>query len=142
MLHFSRSFIALIALAISAPAVGATPESWAKLDMATEAACLKAANLAGAKAGPPIRYSDKAGIDARVVEGAWPQPHMKGAKARMLCLYNRKNKRPEVQELPESKAPPIMAVKDATARSAGGRGATATLPAICSPATRSGCCRR
>jgi heat shock protein HslJ len=97
---------ALFALSAASPAFAATPESYAKLDKASEAACLKAANLGGATAGPPVRYSDKVAIDARVIEGTWPQPHMKGAKARMLCLYNRKNKRVEVQEL----AAPMVAV--------------------------------
>lgn len=95
---------AITALSLTAPALAATPDSWAKLDAASEAACLKAANLGGAVVGPSIRYSDRVAIDARVVEGIWPQPHMKGAKAKMLCLYNRKNKRVEVQEL----AVPVM----------------------------------
>lgn len=47
----------------------------------------------------------------RVVEGIWPQPHMKGAKARMLSLFNSKNKRLEVQELAEPVAK-VTAVKD------------------------------
>jgi heat shock protein HslJ len=100
------------AVAITAPAYSATPDSYAKLDITTEAACLKAANLQAATVGPPVRYSDRTGIDARVVEGAWPQPHMKGARTRLLCLYNRKSKRVEVQELTAPEAKPVMAVKD------------------------------
>ena len=114
---------AAIAFAVAAPAFAATPDSWAKLDAASEAACTKAANLSGAKVGPPIRYSDKTIVDARVVEGAWPQPHMKGAKARMLCLYNRKTKRAEVQELAMLPAP-VASIKDVwwRAEDIGGRG--------------------
>ncbi len=108
---FSRSFIAIIAFAASTPAIAATPESWAKLDKVSEAACLKAANLTNAKAGQPMRYSDRLGIEARMIEGVWPQPHMKGAKAKMLCLYNRKNKRVEVQEIATPPAS-AMSVKD------------------------------
>jgi heat shock protein HslJ len=93
---------AAAAMLLAAPATAATADAWAKQDKASEAACLKAANLGAATAGPPIRYSDRTGIDARVVTGIWPQPHMKGAKAKMLCLYNRKNKRVEVQELAEA----------------------------------------
>lgn len=112
-----------IAFAVAAPAFAATPDSWAKLDAASEAACIKVANLSGAKVGPPIRYSDKTMVDVRVVEGAWPQPHMKGAKARMLCLYNRKTKRVEVQELAMLPAP-VASVKDVwwRAEDIGGRG--------------------
>lgn len=74
-------------------------------------ACVKASGLTGAQVGPAIRYSDDLLIDARVVEGIYPQPHMKGSEARMLCLYNRKNKRVEVQELAEPTAK-VAEVKD------------------------------
>ncbi len=115
---------AAIVLAVASPAFAATPDSWAKVDKASEAACVKAANLGGATAGPPVRYSDKVGIDARVVTGTWPQPHMKGAKAKMLCLYNRKSKRTEVQELAEPVVAQVVAVKDVwwRAEDIGGRG--------------------
>ncbi len=114
---------AAIALAMAAPAFSATPDAWAKVDAASQAACVKAANLVGAIAGPPIRYSDKVLIDARVVEGTWPQPHMKGAKAKMLCLYNRKTKRVEVQELATAPVP-VSSVKDVwwRAEDIGGKG--------------------
>lgn len=100
------------AVAIAAPAYSATPDSYAKLDRATEAACINASNLKAATAGPPARYSDRTAIDARIVEGVWPQPHMKGAKARLLCLYNRKSKRVEVQELNAPEVKPVLAVTD------------------------------
>lgn len=108
---------------MAAPAFSATPDAWAKVDAASSTACLKAANLVGAIAGPPIRYSGKVLIDARVVEGSWPQPHMKGAKAKMLCLYNRKTKRVEVQELATAPVP-VSSVKDVwwRAEDIGGKG--------------------
>lgn len=103
---------AITAFSVAAPVLTATPESYAKLDKASEAACLKAADLAGATIGPAMRYSDKLPVDAHVVEGTWPQPHMKGAKARMLCLYHRKNKRVEVQEIAAPVAQQTVSVKD------------------------------
>jgi heat shock protein HslJ len=114
---------AAAAIAAAAPAFAATPDSWAKLDTASEAACLKGANLSGGIVGPPIRYSDRMAIDARVITGTWPQPHMKGAKAKVLCLYNRKNKRTEVQELSEP-VQQVVAVKDIwwRAEDIGGKG--------------------
>jgi heat shock protein HslJ len=114
---------AMVSASAIAPAIAATPDSWARLDKASEAACLKAAGLADAKAGPPVRYSDKVMFDARVIDGTWPQPHMKRAKAKMLCLYNRKNKRVEVQELAVPPAPPPP-VKDVwwRAEDIGGKG--------------------
>lgn len=115
---------AAAAILLAAPATAATPEAWMKVDKASEAACLKAANLGGAMAGPPTRYSDRTGVDARVVTGTWPQPHMKGAKAKMLCLYNRKTKRTEVQEMAEPVMAASVAVKDVwwRAEDIGGKG--------------------
>lgn len=115
---------AAAAMLLVVPATAATPDAWAKLDKGSEAACLKAANLVGATAGPPVRYSDRAGIDARVVTGTWPQPHMKGAKGKMLCLYNRKTKRVEVQELAEPFVKEAAVVKDVwwRAEDIGGKG--------------------
>jgi heat shock protein HslJ len=112
------------AMLLVAPATAATPDAWAKLDKASEVACLKAANLGGATIMPPIRYSDRMGVDARVVTGTWPQPQMKGAKAKMLCLYNRKSKRVEVQELPEPAVKAAAVVKDVwwRAEDIGGKG--------------------
>lgn len=99
-------------LAVMAPIFAATPESWAKLDATTQAACIKASGLTSATAGPPIRFSDKLLMDARVIEGIWPQLHMKGAQGRMLCLYNRKTKQTELQELatPPKAAPALRDV--------------------------------
>jgi heat shock protein HslJ len=116
--------IAAAVAVAAAPAFAATPDSYAKLDKASEAACLKAANLGGGVVAAPIRYSDRVGIDARVVTGIWPQPHMKGAKAKMLCLYNRKTKRVEVQELVEPVVKQAVSVKDVwwRAEDIGGRG--------------------
>ena len=119
--------IAATALSFAAPGFAATPESYAKLDKASETACIKAANLGGATVGPAIRYSDRTGVDARVVTGTWPQPHMKGARARLLCLYNRKSKRTEVQELVDPTIAtnmPVMDIKDVLwqAEDIGGKG--------------------
>lgn len=110
-----KCFLALTTVSIAAPALAATPQSYAKLDKASEAACIKAADLTGAGVGPVSRYSDRVMIDARVVTGQWPQAHMKGARARLLCLYNRKTKRTEVQEISDpviATTMPVLDVKD------------------------------
>lgn len=101
------------AFAFAPTAFAATPASWMQIDKASQAACLKAAGLNDAVTGPPIRYSDRLLIDARVVSGTWPQPHMKGAKAEVLCLYHRRTKRVEVQEIAHPiPAAPAFSIKD------------------------------
>jgi heat shock protein HslJ len=46
-----------------------------------------------------VRFSDRFLMDARTVTGTYPQAHMKGATGTVLCLYNRRTKRAETQEM-------------------------------------------
>lgn len=112
-----------ISIAIITPSIAATPDSWAKIDAVSQAACVKASGLTDAKVGPAIRFSDKLLVEARVIEGAWPQPHMKGAQARLLCLYHRKTRLVEVQEwLDPPKPAPVLKDVWWQAEDIGGRG--------------------
>lgn len=95
--HHSRFVI--VAALLAAPTFAATPASYAALDKASEATCLKAAGLKDGAAGPVVRFSDRTRMDARVVNGIWPQPHMQGKAASMLCIYHRRSGHVEVQEL-------------------------------------------
>lgn len=103
--------ILIAALPITASAIGhaSTPQSYTALDRASEAACLRAANLAGARVGPSMRFSDRLGVDIRTVTGAWRQPHMRGAQANMLCLFDRRTRRAEVQEMAHETTPALPA---------------------------------
>ena len=93
-----RMILALALFAVTAPAVASTPASYAALDRRSAAACVKAAGLKRSKIGPAVRFSDTLLIDVRTVSGIWPQRHMKGARAEMLCLYNRRTGVVETQE--------------------------------------------
>lgn len=80
-------------------AQAATPESYAALEAKVATACSKASGFDKALVSPTtIRFSDQAGVDARLVTGIYPQPHMKRAQGLMLCLYDRKSGRVEVQD--------------------------------------------
>jgi hypothetical protein len=93
-----KKMILLAALA-AAPAVAATPESYRALEARVAAACGKASGFERAKVSPTtVRFSDEAGVDARLVTGIYPQPHMKRAQGLMLCLYERRSGRVEVQD--------------------------------------------
>jgi hypothetical protein len=85
---------------ISAPAAHASSsDAWAELDEASAVACVAASGFKDATVAPSVHFSDDIGFDVRVVSGVYPQPHMKGASGKMLCLYGRATKRVEVQEL-------------------------------------------
>lgn len=91
--------VGFLAAALASAAISATPLSYAELDRETSVACIAASGLRDATIGPVVRFSDSFLMDARTVTGTYPQPHMKGAKGTMLCLYNRQSKLAETQEI-------------------------------------------
>jgi len=49
-----------------------------------------------------VRFDDAIGVDARLVRGTWPQAHMRGQQAVMLCLFDRKTRRAVAQHADDS----------------------------------------
>ncbi len=100
-----RPLLAALPLLLTAvPALASSTAAFAGLDRATARACRSVSGLKDTMIeGAPVRFSDTVGMDARIVHGTWPQPHMNGAKATMLCLYDRRAKRAETQEWPGPK---------------------------------------
>jgi len=92
-----------IILALGLIAAGAesarasSPDAWAELFKRASAACAKASELKKAKTGKPVDFSDKVLV---IVDGNWPQPHMKNAPARFACLYDKRALTAEAAELP------------------------------------------
>lgn len=89
--------LAATVLVAATPAGASSPEAWAELFQRAQAACAKASDLKKAKAGAPVDFSDKVLV---VIDGIWPQPHMKNAAARLACLYDKRTRKAEVNELP------------------------------------------
>ena len=90
---------AFMLIGVDLMAHASSPDAWAKLDADSAKACIAASGLSKAKVSASTHFSDAAGYDVRVVSGIYPQKHMKGAAGQMLCLYGRKSKLVEVQEL-------------------------------------------
>lgn len=94
-----RSAYIPLLLLLPAAASASPASDYARLDQRSAAACTKAAGLKDSRVSSPVRFSDRVAIDARLVTGRWPQPHMKNANATMLCLYDRRTGKAEVQEM-------------------------------------------
>lgn len=90
----------LLGLIVAAPAAASSPDAWAAGNAAARRACLAVAGLNKASASEPILFSDEVGQTGFVVEGIYPQRHMKGARGTLLCLYDRRTKRAETSEMP------------------------------------------
>ena len=101
----TNMLLAGLGVVLAGSVTASTTSAWMAVDKASEAACRKASGFPDAVAGPPIHFSDRFLVDARLVKGTYPQAHMKGAKGAMLCLYNRRTKRTGVQD---ARMEPIM----------------------------------
>ena len=91
----------LIALLIAGPAAAATPAEWTKSAAAAGRACRQASALKAAKVGGrPLVFGDRTAQTALLVTGTWKPKHTKGARATMLCLYDRRSGAAETAEAP------------------------------------------
>jgi hypothetical protein len=88
----------ILSVCADGSALASSPDAWQALDRKSAKACISESGLYRVRVGPATRFSDRVMIDARTVAGRYPQSHMNGALAKMLCLYNRKSHRAEVQE--------------------------------------------
>ncbi|WP_207847879.1 MULTISPECIES: hypothetical protein [unclassified Pseudomonas] len=90
-------FLCLTALTSQAHA--SSPDAWAAYDKTVLASCTKASGLKGAKpVGTPAQFDDRVGYTAVLLQGQYPQKHMKGQQGTELCLYNKKSKTAFVTE--------------------------------------------
>lgn len=91
----------VLAVGVIASAAGSarasSPDAWTELFKRASAACAKASELKKTTTGKPVDFSDKVLV---IVDGIWPQPHMKNAPARFACLYDKRARTAEAAELP------------------------------------------
>ena len=101
-----RLFLAAFLLSVTVPASAATPEAMAQSVTEAKLACRKASDLKNAATvGTPVLFSDISRKTAVLVTGVWRPAHMKGARATMLCLYDRATGTAETQEAKRWAAP-------------------------------------
>ena len=100
--RFLKSFALAVALAAAASSAHAsTSEAWAELFAKAGAACQKASNLTATKLrGQPVDFQAAVLI---IVDGRYPQPHMKNAKGTSYCLYDKVSGKTEASEMPLAK---------------------------------------
>lgn len=92
-----RLVVLLLAL-LPAAAEASSPAAWSAYEKAARAACARASGLAAPVTSSIVTFSDASAKSAILVEGHWPQAHMKGRRGTMLCLYDRRTKRAEAME--------------------------------------------
>ncbi|MFJ4197634.1 hypothetical protein [Pseudomonas sp. NPDC089534] len=92
--------ITLLCLVALAPlAHASSPDAWAAHDKAVLAACTQASGLKAPKpVGTAAQFDDRVGYTALLLQGQYPQKHMKGQQGTELCLYDKKAKTAYVTE--------------------------------------------
>jgi hypothetical protein len=98
------ALLSALALAVALAVAGATsqassPDARAQHEKDVRLACAAASELKDPLVHPAtVLFDDTVGMDARLVTGTWRPAHMKGAKALMLCLFDRKTRRAVAQD--------------------------------------------
>lgn len=95
-----KRFSGFLLLTLLAPLAHASGEAaWQENEQQSRQACLLASTLAQAKiVGKPVQFDDRTGYDALLLQGRYPQKHMKNRTGRELCLYNRQSGKAVVSE--------------------------------------------
>ena len=84
---------------LSVAAYGDAPEARPAHEKEVVSACVAASNLRRAKPGGSlVEFDDRVGVTALIVEGRYPQPHMKNERGRVLCLFDRKTRTATVSD--------------------------------------------
>lgn len=91
------AFVPLCLTATTPAANASTPGEWGKLFKSAAKACEQESGLKRARAlGEPVDFEAKVLV---IVEGRWPQKHMKNKLAHYACLYDKRAKSAEAHEV-------------------------------------------
>lgn len=102
----SRLVLAALLLVAAAPqALASSPDAWKAYDQNVRSACKAASRLRqprvlGERIDVPVAIPSPDGgtplISALLLEGPYPQPHMRGQMGRELCLFDQRTRRASV----------------------------------------------
>ncbi|MDH4562784.1 hypothetical protein [Pseudomonas sp. BN411] len=89
----------LLATLFAAQAHASSDQAWQEHDARLLSACKAVSGLKDVRpAGQPVLFDDSLGLTALVLEGRYPQPHMKNQRGRELCLFERKSRKAHIAE--------------------------------------------
>ena len=99
--HISLTVAAIASLDIATVGLahGTTPDAWVAHEKEVVSACAAASNLREAKPGGSlVDFDDRVGFTAVVINGRYPQSHMKSKRGRVLCLFDKRTRTPFVSD--------------------------------------------
>ncbi|MFI7859617.1 hypothetical protein [Pseudomonas promysalinigenes] len=97
-MKFLKSLLIAWAL-FSGVAQASSSQAWNEQRQQMLKACLNASQFKDAHArGKPAEFDDRTGFSALLIEGVYPQKHMRQRSGTELCLYDRKQQQAYVSE--------------------------------------------
>ncbi|WP_188984786.1 hypothetical protein [Pseudomonas matsuisoli] len=89
----------LIPLFLTGHVQASSDDAWRAYERDMRERCLGASQLKNARiAGEPVMFDDRLAVSALVINGQYPQPHMKEQRGRELCIYDRRSKTAYISE--------------------------------------------
>ncbi|MBB4002145.1 MAG: hypothetical protein V7704_11600 [Aurantimonas endophytica] len=99
--------IALPLLLAATAAHASSDDAWADLNLAVAEKCAAASGLKHAHVSELVLFDDTLNKVATLVTGVFPQKALKGAKGKMLCIYDKQSKKVWVDEATGWSAPDL-----------------------------------
>ena len=85
--------------AVASVTFASSEQAWKKHDQNIKSACIKASQLKNAKpASNVMLFDDRVGYSALLIQGQYPQAHMKNKTGQELCLWNKTTKKAYLSE--------------------------------------------
>ena len=99
--------LSVICLAtLTTQALASSKDAWTAQDKAVVASCTRASGLKSPTVvGKAAQFDDRVGYVALLLQGQYPQKHMRGQSGTELCLYNKQRKNAYVTEWDSIRAP-------------------------------------
>ncbi|WP_152607790.1 hypothetical protein [Acinetobacter sp. A47] len=90
----------LIISAMSSATFASSEQAWNKHHEEIKSACIKASQLKNARAVSNVMlFDDRVGYSALLIQGKYPQPHMKNKTGQELCLWHKTTKKAYLSEV-------------------------------------------
>ena len=96
-------YLPIFGIVVSSAMFGVTFASseqvWSKHDQNVKMACVKASQFKNAKPVSNVMlFDDRVGYSALLIQGQYPQAHMKNKTGQELCLWNKTTKKAYLSE--------------------------------------------
>lgn len=100
--------ITLCLMLAPAAAHASSDEAQAQFSLAVAETCAASSGLDHARVSELILFDDTLNKVATLVTGIYPQPFMKGATGKVLCLYDKKTQKTWIDEATGWSAPDML----------------------------------